>query len=56
MANYRLKTNINKGVFKGLKVEDLVKTDAGKKYLLLLHNSKKYNVKLTNEVMSCLEL
>lgn len=54
MANYKLKTSIKRGEFKGLKVKDLVKTEEGKKYLMVLHNSKKYNVKMTDEVMSCL--
>lgn len=54
MANYKLNTQINRGEFKGKKVHELLKTNEGKQYLLLLHNSKKYNVILTKEIINCL--
>ena len=54
MANYKLKTQIQRGKFKGKKVSELIKDENGKQYLLFLHNSKKYNVRLTGEVINCL--
>lgn len=51
MALYKLKTQINKGRFKGKKVQELALTTEGKKYLLLLHNGK-YNIKLSEEVLT----
>ena len=51
MANYKLKTQINNGTFKGMKVEDIILTKEGREYLLMLHESKKYNVKLTSDVL-----
>lgn len=54
MANYRLKTNIQRGKFKGKTVAELITDSAGKKYLIALHDNKKYNVKLTEEVLNAI--
>ena len=50
MANYKLKTQLGFGKYKGQKVSDVVDTIEGCDYLLWLHNSDK-NIKLTDEVL-----
>ncbi len=50
MANYRLKTQINRGVFKGKKVSELIQSKDGVEYLTAIHNNPKYNVKLSNHI------
>jgi len=49
MAYYNLRTQINKGKYKGRRVEELVKSTEGQNYLLSLHTGK-YNVFLNPEV------
>ena len=53
MAYYSLNTQINKGKYKGKKVEELIKNTEGQKYLLALHIGN-YNVFLNPEVFTAL--
>lgn len=49
MAYYKLRTQINKGKYKGERVDQLVKSIEGQNYLLNIHTGK-CNVYLNQEV------
>lgn len=53
MAYYSLRTQINKGKYKGKRVEELIRDTDGQKYLLALHIGD-YNVFLNPEVFRAL--
>lgn len=55
MANYSLKTNIQRGKFKGKTVSQLAMNKDGQSYLMTLHNNKKYNIRLTEEVLDVIK-
>lgn len=50
MANYKLKTQLSYGKYKGWKVYEIIQSLSGRTYLKWLHNSDR-NVKLTDEVI-----
>lgn len=54
MANYKMNTQISRGKHKGKKVSELVRCPEGIKYLKVLHENPKYNVKMTNDVLKAL--
>lgn len=55
MALYKLKTQLNYGEFKGRKIKDIINDPNAIKYLLALHFSKRYNVKLDEEILKIIK-